>query len=264
MVYDAGDRLSGVLGVYYFDGEAGGLVKNIFLNRIFGTTDGKTLTNSIALFGDGSYAFSDRLTLNLGLRATHEKKNGIAFNAGYTDDTFSHVSVVTADYDKDETFDSIAPKLGLDYKFSDAVMGYVTVSQGFKSGGFNVRAQATVFPESAEPFDDEVLTVGEVGFKTVLADGQLVLNIGAVLRQVQGRPGLDLHRLRLERRRRRGRLLRQLPERRQRHDEGRRGRVRRFEPQHRLVRRQRLPELPRSHARTSSSTPTTTASSTPR
>ena len=176
MVYDAGTKLTGVLGLYYFDGEAGGLVKNIFLNRIFGTTDGKTLTNSIALFGDGSYAFTDRLTLNLGLRATREKKNGIAYNAGYTDDTFSHVSVVTADYDKDVTFDSIAPKLGLDYKFSDAVMGYVTVSQGFKSGGFNVRAQATVFPESAEPFDDEVLTVGEVGLKTALADGQLTLN----------------------------------------------------------------------------------------
>ncbi|MEO7795953.1 MAG: TonB-dependent receptor [Thermoanaerobaculia bacterium] len=176
LVYDAGTNLTGVLGLYYFDGEAGGLVKNIFLNRIFGTTDGKTLTDSIALFGDGSYAFSDRLRLNVGLRATREKKNGIAFNAGYTNDTFTVVNAITANYDKDVTFDSLAPKLGLDYKFSDAVMGYVTVSEGFKSGGFNVRAQATIFPESAEPFDDEVLTVGEVGVKSVLADGQLVLN----------------------------------------------------------------------------------------
>jgi iron complex outermembrane receptor protein len=39
-----------------------------------------------------------------------------------------------------------------------------------------VRAQATVFPQSAEPFDDEVLTVGELGVKSVLADGRLVLN----------------------------------------------------------------------------------------
>ena len=79
-------------------------------------------------------------------------------------------------YDKDETFDSVAPKLGFDYRFSDDVMGYVSVSRGFKSGGFNVRAQSTVFPESAEPFDDEVLDVGEVGLKSVLADGHLVLN----------------------------------------------------------------------------------------
>lgn len=176
LVYDAGDKLTGVFGFYYFDGEAGGLVKNIFLNRIFGTTDGKTLTDSLALFGEGSYSFSDRWTFNLGLRATRETKNGIAYNAGYTDDTFTVVNAVTADYDKDVTFDSIAPKLGFDYRFSDDVMGYVNLSQGFKSGGFNVRAQSTVFPESAEPFDDEVLTVGEAGLKSVLADGHLVLN----------------------------------------------------------------------------------------
>lgn len=176
MVYDAGSKLSGVFGLYYFDGEAGGLVKNIFLNRIFGTTSGKTLTDSIALFGDSSYQFSDRMRLNLGLRATRETKNGIAFNAGYSNDTFTVVTAVTSNYDKEATFDSIAPKLGVDYKFSDAVLGYATLSRGNKSGGFNVRAQATVFPRSAEPFDDEVLDVFELGVKSVLADGQLVLN----------------------------------------------------------------------------------------
>ena len=176
LIYDGGGKLAGVLGAYYFDGEAGGLVKNIFLNAIFGTTNGKTLTESIAVFGDGSYAVTDRMKLNLGLRATREEKNGIAFNAGYTNDTFSVVSAVTANYDKTATFNSVAPKFGVDYKFSDSVLGYATVSRGFKSGGFNVRAQATVFPRSADPFDDEVLTVGEVGLKSVLADGQLVLN----------------------------------------------------------------------------------------
>jgi len=172
----AGERFSGVLGAFYFNGEAGGLVKNIFLNRIFGTTDGKTLTDSVALFGDGSWAISPRLNLNVGLRATREEKNGIAYNAGYTNDTFSTVAVVTADYDKTATFDSLAPKLGLDYHFSEDVLGYVAYSRGFKSGGFNVRAQATVFPESAEPFDDEVLDMVEAGVKSVLASGTLVLN----------------------------------------------------------------------------------------
>jgi iron complex outermembrane receptor protein len=175
-VYDGGGKVAGVVGAYYFDGEAGGLVKNIFLNRIFGTTDGKTLTKSIALYGDGSYSLNDKLTLNAGLRATSEKKNGIAFNAGYTNDTFTTVNAVTANYNKSKTFSSLAPKLGVDYKFSKSVLGYVSVSRGFKSGGFNVRAQSTVFPKSAEPFKDEVLTVGEVGLKSVLADGQLVLN----------------------------------------------------------------------------------------
>jgi iron complex outermembrane receptor protein len=175
-----GERLSGVLGAYYFDGEAGGLVKNIFLNGIaptsFGTTNGRTLTDSIAIFGDGTWALTDATNLNFGLRATREKKNGIAFNALYTNDTFSTVRVVLSDYDKEETFDSIAPRLGIDHRFTDDVMGYFSLSRGFKSGGFNVRAQAAVFPQSAEPFDDEVLDVAELGLKSVLANGSLVLN----------------------------------------------------------------------------------------
>ena len=178
-VYDANSRLTGVLGAYYFAGEAGGLVKNIFLNRIFGTTNGKTLTDSVAAFGDGTYKVSDKTNFNFGLRATQEKKNGIAFNAGYADDTFSTVTAVTANYDKSKTFNSLAPKIGVDYKFRDGMMGYVTVSRGFKSGGFNVRAQSSVFPQSAEPFKDETLTVGEVGLKSVLAGGHLVLNAAA-------------------------------------------------------------------------------------
>ncbi len=61
-LYDGGGAFKGVFGLYYFDGQAGGLVKNIFVNSIFGTTDGTTDVNSIAAFGDGSYAISDRLT----------------------------------------------------------------------------------------------------------------------------------------------------------------------------------------------------------
>jgi len=175
-IYDHGTKLNGVLGAYYFDGEAGGLVKNIFLNRIFGTTDGKTLTKSFAVFGDGSYAIDSKWTLNGGLRLTSEKKNGIAFNAGYTNDTFTVVNAITANYDKSKTFSSIAPKIGLDYKVSDKIMAYGSLSRGFKSGGFNVRAQSTVFPKSADPFNDETLDVGEIGLKSTLADGQLTLN----------------------------------------------------------------------------------------
>lgn len=178
-LYDGGGKFTGVFGAYYFDGEAGGLVKNIFLNRIFGTTEGKTLTDSLALFGEGSYDLSDRLTLNLGLRATQEDKNGIALNRGFTNDTFTVPNAVTANYDKTASFDSIAPKLGLDYRFTEDVMGYVSLSRGFKSGGFNVRANTIAAPGSDLPFDDEILDVVEVGVKSVLNDRKLVLNAAA-------------------------------------------------------------------------------------
>lgn len=176
LVYDGGERLAGVVGLFYLDGEAGGLVRNIFFGSIFGTTNGLTETESTAAFGDWSYALTDRLSLNAGLRVTREEKRGVAFNAGYSDATFSTVTSVSADYDQKETFNSTSPKIGLDYQVSDDLMVYGHISRGFKSGGFNVRAQSNFFPESALPFDDEQLTNLELGLKGTFLDDQLVLN----------------------------------------------------------------------------------------
>ncbi len=113
------------------------------------------------------------------MRLTEEDKSGRVFIGGYSDATFSRLISVSSDFEDATTFSSVSPKLGLDYQFSDDVMGYVTLSRGFKSGGYNVRAQENVFPESALPFDDEVLTVAEVGVKSVLADRSLILNAAA-------------------------------------------------------------------------------------
>lgn len=175
----SGDKLAGVIGAYYLDGEAGGLVKNNFFGAIFGTTDGETHTESTAIYTDWSYNLTDRLRVHAGVRVTSEDKRGIAFNAGYSDDTFTEITSVTADYDQEETFDSTSPKLGLDFQLADNVMIYGHVSRGFKSGGFNVRAQSSFFPESAEPFDDEELTNIALGIKSMFADGQFTLNAEA-------------------------------------------------------------------------------------
>jgi len=176
-LFDNGGRLNGVLGAYYFNGTAGGRVLNNFLNLLFGSTEGSVGTESYALFGEGNYSLTPKLTLTLGLRATKEKKHGIAYNVGFTDATFTTINAVTADFDKEKTFDSLSPKVSLSYQFNPNVMGYVTGTRGFKSGGYNVRAQATAFPRSAEPFKDEVLTVGEAGIKSVLLDRSLRFNV---------------------------------------------------------------------------------------
>jgi iron complex outermembrane receptor protein len=175
-LYDGGGRMSGVFGAYYFDGKAGGLVKNIFINRLFGTTDGDVKTRSLAAFGDGSFDLTTALTLNFGVRTTSEKKTARVNNVGYPDDTFSTPNSVAARFNRSKTFTSVAPRLGLDYRFSDDVMGYLSVSRGFKSGGFNIRANTVTAPGSDRPFDDEVLDVAEAGIKSVLFDHNVVLN----------------------------------------------------------------------------------------
>ncbi len=179
LLYSGGERLSGVLGLFYFDGTAGGIVEAIFFTNFPNTTEGYVDTKSYALYADMDYKLTDRLTLNLGLRPTREEKHGVAFNVYNTDNNFTDYYFVAADFDDETTFTSWAPKLGLDYQFNQDVMGYFSLNRGFKSGGYNVRAQSTLFPETALPFDDEVMTVAELGVKTVLADRKLVLN-GAV------------------------------------------------------------------------------------
>jgi iron complex outermembrane receptor protein len=179
LVYAGSNKVSGVMGLYYFDAEAGGTVNAIFFGSVFTSTDGDTKTKQYAAYADFNFALSDRWTLNLGLRPTREEKNGRAFNVLTTDATFETVALVLADFDDTVTFNSLAPKIGVDYRVNDDVMLYGKVNRGFKSGGYNVRAQTFFLPESGEPFDDEVMTMGEIGVKSVLANNSLVLNAAA-------------------------------------------------------------------------------------
>jgi iron complex outermembrane receptor protein len=176
LLYTGSDRWNGVLGFYYFDGNAGGVVNATFVGSTFTTTSGEVGTKSYAIYADANVKLADKLTLNLGIRPTRETKHGQAFNVLNTDATYDDILLVLADFDDKVTFTSWAPKIGLEYQFNPDVMGYIKVNRGFKSGGYNVRAQSEFFPDSALPFDDEVMTVAELGAKTVLANRSLVLN----------------------------------------------------------------------------------------
>jgi iron complex outermembrane receptor protein len=61
----------------------------------------------------------------------------------------------------------------VNYRFSDQLMAYASVSTGFKGGGVNPRPFVA---DQKLPFDPETLTTYEVGFKTDLADRRVRLN----------------------------------------------------------------------------------------
>ena len=52
------------------------------------------------------------------------------------------------DYDKTRRFSNVTPRPGFDYHFIDHVMGRVTHSRGFKSGGFDMRGDAAADPST--------------------------------------------------------------------------------------------------------------------
>ncbi len=178
--YYGGGRARGVMGLYSFDGEAGGQVLNNFFNLSFGDTQGTVFTESVALYADWTYDLTDRLKLDLGVRYTDEDKRAKVFNQGYLDATFTRPSgVVVANFDKTINFKNTSPKLSLDYQVTPDIMVYGLATRGFKSGGYNIRAQATAVPRSAEPFDDEVVDSFEIGSKMAFFDQRLFLNLSA-------------------------------------------------------------------------------------
>ncbi|GAB2618163.1 TonB-dependent receptor [Novilysobacter erysipheiresistens] len=177
--YDAGGRARGVVGLYAFDGEAGGQVLNNFFNLLFGDTQGTVYTESVALYADWTFDLTDQLALNVGARYTDEDKNAVVLNRGYTDDTYSVPTATVADFDKTINFKNTSPKVSLDYQVTPDIMLYGLASRGFKSGGFNIRAQATAVPRSAEPFDDEQVDSFEIGSKMGFLDQTLFLNVAA-------------------------------------------------------------------------------------
>jgi iron complex outermembrane receptor protein len=176
--YDNAGDFRGVFGLYWFDGEAGGQVLNNFFGLIFGDTQGSVDTESIALYGEGTYDFNEQWSVTFGARYTDEKKSVDVLNIGYTDATFTTPSgAVAADFEDSVSFENFSPKLSVDYQFDEDTLAYFLYSRGFKSGGFNIRAQATAVPRSRLPFDDEKVTSYEVGLKNAFLDNSVFLNL---------------------------------------------------------------------------------------
>jgi iron complex outermembrane receptor protein len=184
--YDAGGRARGVIGLYAFNGDAGGQVLNNFLNLIFGDTQGVVTTESVALYSDWTIDLTDRLSLDVGARITSEDKHARVLNRCYRDATYTELALactatnptpVAADFDKSTSFENVSPKISLDYEITPDIMVYGLATRGFKSGGYNIRAQSVQFPESAEPFKDEQVDSYEIGSKMGLFEQRLFLNL---------------------------------------------------------------------------------------
>lgn len=178
-----GDRFNAVGGLYYLREKVGShqeayaddILGPLFLNSPFlRTIDDKLKTTSYAAYLNGSYDLTDALRLSAGLRYTSESKDywrttstffGLlpAFNGTYE---FAPPKARWKDW---------SPMVSLDWQATDDIMFYVRAAKGFKSGGFNGRANTVA--ESTE-YDPEKVWSYEAGFKSRIAN-QLTLN-GAV------------------------------------------------------------------------------------
>lgn len=175
--FDAGGRMRGVIGIYTFFGKAGGILLSNFNNVVFGDVRGSMATDSVALYSDWTFDLGERFKLEAGLRWTDEDKRSIAFNRRYFDAARSGRFELFANFDQTASFQNLSPRLALDYTVNDGAMVYALVARGYKSGGYNMRADTLALPRTANKIDDERVDSIEVGSKLALLGERLFLNI---------------------------------------------------------------------------------------
>jgi iron complex outermembrane receptor protein len=196
-------------GIYYFAGNSAGafdavLNATVFMGVPFSGThldlgvDGDVDTRSLAYYLNGSYNVTDTVTATAGVRYTKDEKNSnirrsllITSNSfpytttqgsGFThgDSANDFILAVNTDISDDvakDDWNEVSLSGKLDWQFRDNMMFYVSYAEGFKSGGFDMRGDASLNPDVADGYDPEIVETWEIGMKSELLDDRLRLNI---------------------------------------------------------------------------------------
>ena len=181
-------KLDWVAGVFYLDTEIDILIREYIdfdTNGVFGPvtleqvlsyggevgfiSDSKPERDSISVYGQGTYHFTDRMRLIGGLR--------------YTEDEV--YSEVTNYYGREGTdilevkSEKLTGRGALEYDLGDDTMVYGSYTRGFKPGGSNLTfgIEDVISPILVLPtFKDETIEAWELGLKTDFADNRIRLN----------------------------------------------------------------------------------------
>lgn len=177
-----GDRWSAVLGAYYFDGSSSGAFDTVVgLANLTTLTAGSVDTESFAVFGDFNYDVTDALSVSVGGRWTRDDKVGTVFRQQYLGirSPFFNNAAATplgaprTDYTAERSFEKFTPRVSVSYDFGPDLSAYASWSEGFKSGGFDMRGDAVLYPETINGYDPETVETFEIGLKGSLFDNRL-------------------------------------------------------------------------------------------
>ncbi len=188
------DRLNYVLGAFYFKEKAETLGPQVFFaGGADFLSDYGSHTKAIALYAQLDYKLTDALKLSLGGRYTHETKDVrryLRVNFDAANGIFSPLVVANIPYGgvPDAKYNNFSPAATLSYAASANVNVYARFARGFKSGGFNGETNDFAAPTAAcptgalelcDPYNPEKVDSYELGIKSKLADGRLILNVAA-------------------------------------------------------------------------------------
>ena len=177
-------RLNGVAGVYYMDANASGAFDTVVgLANLTTLTSGSVATKSYAVFADFSYDVTDALSVSVGGRFTKDEKEGTVFRQRYLGIRSPYFGNTTAvpflgeaprtNYTRTREFEKFTPRIAVNYKFGPDLTAYASWGEGFKSGGFDMRGDAVLYPATVNGYAPETVETYEIGLKGSLLDRRL-------------------------------------------------------------------------------------------
>ena len=133
-----------------------------------------TLKKGFAIYGQATYALSDKLNMSFGLRNDYENQTQSILGE-YQRDPSPELYTTTSDTLGRTNFNALSPKLSLDYQVNNYSLWYGSYSKGFRAGGLS--------PLSSDPsqpplvgYLPEYSNNFETGIKNNWLNNKLILN----------------------------------------------------------------------------------------
>jgi outer membrane receptor protein involved in Fe transport len=136
-------------------------------NTFFGRTDSRRDTQ-YAGFGEATWKITDAWTAVAGLRYFTETLNGVQTQT-HPFGGFPGAPNLVPIVDPEQTFNKVTWKINSSYKFNEELLGYGTISTGFRSGGLN--AVSEPFEPIPAAYSPDTITNFELGAKGRLFGG---------------------------------------------------------------------------------------------
>ena len=208
IVSPLGERFDWLAGVYYQSSELNfsdfSRIENGTVFPTLGLPIGGTgvvreftqETDVYSAFGQLSFSMAERVHATLGLRYTLEEKEAtksldvvnlsdgsintsptvaFVYNDRFLIETNQAGGGGPHDLDDDLRAEEVSASVNVEFDINDDVLSYVSLTQGFKSGGFDARSNTAANFE----FEKEKALALELGIKSTLADGRGELNATA-------------------------------------------------------------------------------------
>ncbi len=175
-----GERFDWILGAFYLD-ETINSVFNIQIPTVIGAfsrldfdfVDRDQKNESLAFFGQGTWALNDRLNFTGGLRWTRdEKEKPDSAQIIRRRDAAGPPPLQVIVQNQKADWEEVTWRAAVDYALSPTHLLYASASTGYKSGGFNRGVSQAIY-------DPETVLAFEVGSKATLFDNRMRLNLSA-------------------------------------------------------------------------------------